>query len=328
MSQRVIAKFLFTIKNTSFFFPSFRETTIKLLLNEINRLPLDPFSIHCHDFGGRAKRCNKTTHKINSLHKNLLSELVVYHLRPTRSMWWFTLLSLLTKSSQNELEKNIHNQPWHPSANLSSVVEKWLAPPTCVQPMANQMLLGANVKLADCAAKTTFWWHMSGCVGWLAPCLEILFCIQIWNFEVCTCLTGPTPANPCSQGYLPIECIFNVHGRPARWNLRDVMFEGIHLFGYLQQFTHLWAIWKLLMDAPPISHTRRDQQVCFRVPDIDSIVSNLQKHWIDVFFGKLAWMVRNPFIHLIFLSTIGFQNPVKNLLIPCCRTFQQIIYWY
>lgn len=109
MSQRVIAKFLFTIKNTSFFFPSFRETTIKLLLNEINRLPLDPFSIHCHDFGGRAKRCNKTTHKINSLHKNLLSELVVYHLQPTRSMWWFTLLSLLTKSSQNELEKNIHN---------------------------------------------------------------------------------------------------------------------------------------------------------------------------------------------------------------------------
>ena len=97
MSQRVIAKCLFTIKNASFFFPSFRERTIKLLLNEINRLPLDPFSIHCHDFGGRAKRCNKTTHKINSLHKNLLSELVVYHLQPTRSMWWFTLLSFTDK---------------------------------------------------------------------------------------------------------------------------------------------------------------------------------------------------------------------------------------
>ena len=159
MSQRAIAKFLFTIKNTSFFFPSFRETTIKLPLNEINRLPLDPFSIPLPwSFGGRAKRC-KNKHEINYLHKSLRPELVVVIiLQPTSWIWYSDLTFLILQTERPNLSTKMADPP-----NLCTAHG---------QPNAG-----------DCAAKTTFWWHMSGCVGWLAPCLEILFCIPILEFR-------------------------------------------------------------------------------------------------------------------------------------------------
>lgn len=88
---------------------------------------------------------------------------------------------------------------------------------------------------------------------------------------------------------------------------------------------------------------RRDQQVCFPVPEIDSIFSNLQKHWINVFFGKLGSMVRNPFIHLIISEYNRFpkpsEKPINPLLqdVPACyililiatSTFRfQHVTWY
>ncbi len=101
LSQLVMAGFLKTIKNTSSFLPSsFRETTIKLLLKEISRLPLDHFSIHCHDFfWGRAKKTKKKKQAWNKFSTQKLTSRIggISFATNQLDMVRFTLPSLLTK---------------------------------------------------------------------------------------------------------------------------------------------------------------------------------------------------------------------------------------